>query len=150
MEALVRSGKTRFIGVSNFTIPQLDELWSFADTKPTCNQVEAHPWFPQEELLQYCQSKGIALVAYSPLGSQPGAMHEVKARLLDDEDIIRVASKNGVDPAQLLISWAGKLVPTKSAKHRDTVNFSTVQRGTVVIPKSGTPSRIRANLNGNT
>lgn len=113
MEALVRSGKTRLIGVSNFTIRQLDKLWSFADTKPACNQVEAHPWFPQEELLQYCQSKGIALVAYSPLGSQPGAMHEVKARLLDDEDIIRVATKNGVDPAQLLISWAGKLVQAK-------------------------------------
>lgn len=114
MEALVRSGKTRFIGVSNFTIPQLDKLLTFADITPACNQVEAHPWFPQKDLLQYCKDKGIALVAYSPLGSQPGAMHEVKARLLDDEDVIRIAKKNGVDPAQVLISWAGKFVQSKS------------------------------------
>ncbi|KAM5354821.1 hypothetical protein ACJ41O_001467 [Fusarium nematophilum] len=128
MEALVRSGKARFIGVSNFTIQQLDKLLALAEVKPACNQVEAHPWFPQTELLEYCKSKEIALVAYSPLGSQPGAMHEVKARLLDDEDVVAVAEKNGCEPAQVLISWA-------------------IQRGTVVIPKSTTPSRIKANLN---
>ena len=110
MEALVRSGKTRFIGVSNFTIPQLDKLLAFADITPACNQVEAHPWFPQDDLLQYCEKKGLALVAYSPLGSQSGGLHEVKARLLDDEDVVRVAKNNGVEPAQVLVSWAGKFI----------------------------------------
>ncbi|POR33564.1 Uncharacterized protein TPAR_06252 [Tolypocladium paradoxum] len=128
METLLRQGKTRFIGVSNFSIKQLDKLLSFASIKPACNQVEAHPWFPQNELLAHCKNKGITLVAYSPLGSQPGAMHEVKARVLDDEDVVAVAEKNGIEPAQVLISWA-------------------VQRGTAVIPKSSTPGRIKTNYN---
>ncbi|KAJ9134253.1 hypothetical protein NKR23_g10260 [Pleurostoma richardsiae] len=128
MEALVQSGKTRSIGVSNFTIPQLAKLMSFAAIKPACNQVEAHPWFPQNELLDFCKKQGIVFVAYSPLGSQPGAMHEVKARLLDDEDVVAVARRNEIEPAQVLIAWA-------------------IQRGTVAIPKSTTPSRIWANYN---
>lgn len=106
MEALVRSGKTRAIGVSNFTILQLDKLLSFADIKPACNQVEAHPWFPQNDLLEFCKKKGVVFAAYSPLGSQPGALHTVKARLLDDEDVLAVAKKKSVEPAQVLIAWA--------------------------------------------
>ncbi|KAH6990068.1 aldo/keto reductase family protein [Ilyonectria destructans] len=127
MEALVQSGKARAIGVSNFTIPQLQGLLKFATIKPACNQVEAHPWFPQNELLEFCKRNGIAFVAYSPLGSQPGALHEVTARLLDDQNVMAVAKKNGVEPAQVLIAWA-------------------IQRGTVVIPKSATPSRIVSNF----
>jgi diketogulonate reductase-like aldo/keto reductase len=106
MEQLVRSGKTRAIGVSNFTIPQLEKLLSFADVKPVCNQVEAHPWFPQTELLEYCKGKGIVLVAYSPLGTQPGGWHTRNAILLDDEDVMDVAKLNKVEPAQVLIAWA--------------------------------------------
>lgn len=117
MEGLVRSGKARYIGVSNFTIAQLDKLLKVADTIPTCNQVEVHPWFPQDEMLAYCKSKGIALVAYSPLGSQPGAMHQVTARLLDDEDVVATAEKNGVTPAQLLVSWVGECPTTTRLEH---------------------------------
>ena len=120
MEELVRSGKTRSIGVSNFTVPQLvtvpqldtvpqlEKLLSFAKIKPICNQVEAHPWFPQFEMLDFCKKNGIAFVAYSPLGSQPGAMHTVKAKLLDDEDVVAVAKKNAIEPAQVLIAWASE------------------------------------------
>lgn len=106
MEQLVDAGKTRAIGVSNFSIPQLERLLSFARIKPACNQVEAHPWFPQNEMLDFCNRNGIVFVAYSPLGTQPGGMHEIKARLMDDEDVVTVAGKNGVDPAQVLIAWA--------------------------------------------
>ncbi|OQV05087.1 hypothetical protein CLAIMM_09880 [Cladophialophora immunda] len=133
MEQLVDAGKTRAIGVSNFSIPQLERLLSFARIKPACNQVEAHPWFPQNEMLDFCKRNGIVFVAYSPLGTQPGGMHEIKARLMDDEDVVAVAEKNGVDPAQVLIAWARRL---------------PVQRGTVAIPKSSTPSRIQSNFNG--
>ncbi|KAM5347489.1 hypothetical protein ACJ41O_010494 [Fusarium nematophilum] len=129
MEALVRSGKTRSIGVSNFTVAQLTKLLSFAEIRPACNQVEAHPWFPQNNLLEFCKEKGVVFVAYSPLGSQPGAMHAVEARLLDDQDVAAVAEKNGIEPAQVLISWA-------------------LQRGTVAIPKSACPNRIKSNFNG--
>ncbi|KEF53493.1 alcohol dehydrogenase [Exophiala aquamarina CBS 119918] len=129
MEQMVRSGKARAIGVSNFTIAQLDRLLSFAEIKPVCNQVEAHPWLPQTELLDYCKRKEIVLVAYSPLGTQPGGWHTRDAILLDDDDVVEVAKKNRVEPAQVLIAWA-------------------LQRGTIPIPKSSTPSRIASNING--
>jgi diketogulonate reductase-like aldo/keto reductase len=89
MESLVRSGKTRAIGVSNFNISQLEKLCSFADIKPYCNQVEAHPWFPQKELLDYCKKNDIIFVAYSPLGSQSGqkAMYTMTTRLIEDETV---------------------------------------------------------------
>ncbi|KAK5217802.1 hypothetical protein LTR72_009465 [Exophiala xenobiotica] len=128
MEQLVDTGKARAIGVSNFTIPQLERLLSFARIKPVCNQVEAHPWFPQKEMLDFCRRNGIIFVAYSPLGTQPRGMHTIKARLMDDEDVVAVAKRNGVDAAQVLIAWA-------------------LQRGTVAIPKSSTPSRIVSNFN---
>lgn len=108
MEELVRSGNARSIGVSNFTVAQLAKLLSFAEIKPACNQVEAHPWWPQNDLLEFCKENGVVFVAYSPLGSQPGAMHAVEARLLDDQDVVAVAKKNGIEPAQVLISWACK------------------------------------------
>ena len=106
MEALVKSGKAKAIGVSNFSIPQLEKILSYAEIKPSCNQVESHPWFPQKELLAYCKQNGIIFVAYSPLGSQPGGMHTIKARLLDDEDVVAVAKEMSIEPAQVLISWA--------------------------------------------
>jgi diketogulonate reductase-like aldo/keto reductase len=89
MESLVRSKKTRAIGVSNFNISQLEKLCSFAEIKPYCNQVEAHPWFPQTELLDYCKKNDIIFVAYSPLGSQsgPNALHTITTRLMDDETV---------------------------------------------------------------
>ncbi len=108
MEHLVDQGKAKAIGVSNFRIDQLKKLLEFARIKPACNQVEAHPWFPQVEMLKFCEENAIAMVAYSPLGSLPGAMHHIKARLLDDEEVVAVAHKLSVGPAQVLISWASK------------------------------------------
>ena len=59
-------------------------------------------------MLDFCKKNGIAFVAYSSLGSQPGAMHTVKAKLLDDEDVVAVAKKNAIEPAQVLIAWASE------------------------------------------
>jgi diketogulonate reductase-like aldo/keto reductase len=63
------SGKVKAIGVSNWSIPylkQLEETWKIV---PAVNQVELHPYNPQHELKEYCESKGILLEAYCPLGS---------------------------------------------------------------------------------
>lgn len=108
MEALVRKGKTKAIGVSNFRIDQLENLLKFAEIKPACNQVEAHPWFPQTALFNFCRDNGIVLIAYSPLGSQEGGLHVVKAKLLEDETITAVAKKLGLQPAQVLIAWGSE------------------------------------------
>ena len=76
MEKLYEDGKARAIGVSNWTIPQLEEMAKFAKVQPQVNQIEIHPFLPNTELVNYCFSKNIMPEAYSPLGSQkPGPHH---------------------------------------------------------------------------
>lgn len=95
MESLVESGKTRAIGVSNFTVKQLEKLLTVAKIKPCCNQVEAHPWLPQMDLLDFCHKNDIVFVAYSPLGSQSGSrtMHDLIAKLMEDETVCATPSE---------------------------------------------------------
>ncbi|KAL4948870.1 NADP-dependent oxidoreductase domain-containing protein [Aspergillus filifer] len=123
MEKLLATGKVRAIGVSNFNIRRLEELLGQVDIVPAANQIEAHPYLQQPELLQFCQSKNILIEAYSPLGNnQTGA-----PRTVDDPAVHKVAKQLSMDPGPFLASWG-------------------VQRGTVVLSKSVTPSRIAANL----
>lgn len=122
MERLVEAGLVRNIGVSNFCPARLDKLLSSPDLKikPAVNQVELHPYNSQPKLLEYCKSKGIHLTAYSPLGSQG-------SDLLTDSHLTKLAESKGTDVGRLLIAWA-------------------LERGTSVIPKSVTPSRIESNF----
>ncbi|RAK80609.1 aldo/keto reductase family protein [Aspergillus fijiensis CBS 313.89] len=123
MEKLVKSGKVRSIGVSNFTQEHLDELLQTAEIPPAANQIEAHPYLLQPELIQYLKDKDILPIAYSPLGNNLAGL----PRVIDDPFIKQLASSLNQDPATLLISWA-------------------VQRGTAVLSKSVTPSRIESNF----
>lgn len=123
MEALVKTGKVKAIGVSNFNINRLDQLLKQVDTVPAVNQIEAHPYLQQPELFKYCQSKNILIEAYSPLGNNQTG----EPRTVDDQVVHEVAKEVGMDPGQVLGSWG-------------------IQRGTVVLPKSVTPSRIASNL----
>lgn len=123
MEKLVASGKVRAIGVSNFTQKRIEDLLSKTSTVPAVNQIEAHPYLQQVGLLSYCQSKGIQVTAYSPLGNNQTG----EPRTVDDPLVGKLGEKQGLDGGQLLVSWA-------------------VQRGTVVLPKSVTPSRIESNF----
>lgn len=61
--------KVRAVGVSNFSVPVLEELIRATGIVPTVNQIEAHPLLPQDDLVAYCKEKGIHLTAYSPLGN---------------------------------------------------------------------------------
>ncbi|KAH8553325.1 NADP-dependent oxidoreductase domain-containing protein [Umbelopsis sp. PMI_123] len=120
MEKLVETGKTKAIGVSNFSTHNLDTLLKSAKIVPAVNQVELHPYLPQNKLHEYCTAKGIHLTAYSPLGSTDSPLQK-------EPVLIEIAERNNKSVAQTLISWA-------------------VQRGTSVLPKSVTPSRITANF----
>jgi diketogulonate reductase-like aldo/keto reductase len=122
MEKLVDQGKVKSIGVSNFTVSRLKEVLSYCRIKPAVNQVELHPYLPQNELLQFCKENGIHLTGYSPLGSKPGP-----DSVLNDPVVEEIAKKHQKTNAQVLISWA-------------------IQRGTSVIPKSVTPERIVSNF----
>ncbi|KAJ3304322.1 hypothetical protein HDV03_002937 [Kappamyces sp. JEL0829] len=121
MERMVDVGKTKSIGVSNFTIELLQDILSYARIKPAVVQVELHPYLPQNDLLEFCNQHEIALTAYSPLGSLPGP-----ESVLNDPEVAMIAQRHGKSPAQVLISWA-------------------LQRGTAVIPKSSKPERIKSN-----
>lgn len=123
MEKLLKTGKVRAIGVSNFTVRRLEELLAQVAVIPAVNQVEAHPYLQQPDLLRFCQSKGIVVEAYSPLGNNQTG----EPRTVDDPLVHAVAADLGMDPGPLLASWA-------------------VQRGTVVLSKSVTRARIQANF----
>jgi diketogulonate reductase-like aldo/keto reductase len=87
------------------------------------NQVEAHPYLQQPGLLEWCKQQGIVVTAYSPSGNNIYGL----PKALDDPVVVNIAQELGRTPAQVLIQWA-------------------VQRGTVVLPKSVTPSRISENF----
>ena len=69
MLALRSTGKVRAVGVSNFTVQQLEAIIKATGERPAANQIEAHPLLPQDDLVDYCKKEGIHLTAYSPLGN---------------------------------------------------------------------------------
>lgn len=122
MQKLLDSGKTKAIGVSNFSVNNLKELLAAPTTKvtPVVNQVELHPLLPQEELVKFSNEKGIVTQAYSPFGGD-------NAPILTDPAVQEIAKTNDVESGNVIVSWA-------------------VQKGLVTLPKSVTPHRIVSNL----
>src|SRR4051812_17585361 len=108
MQRARERGYARSIGVSNFSVEELDELLGVADVQPTVNQVQFSPFEYRRGLLEACAARGAAIEAYSPLGT---------GRHLDDERVGEIAGRLGRTPAQVLIRWC-------------------VQRDLVVLPKS--------------
>lgn len=130
MEKLKASGLARHIGVSNFNIAKLNEILKTAVEMPEMNQIELHPYLPQNGLVDFCKSKGVNLTAYSPLGSgdrPKGRRNDDDPVLLEELIIHEIAKKHDATAAQVLIAWA-------------------IHRGIVVIPKSVTNERIIQNL----
>lgn len=123
MEKLLATGKVKAIGVSNFNIRRLEDLLKRSSVVPAVNQIEAHPYLQQKELFDFCKAHGILIEAYSPLGNNTTG----EPRVVDDPVVHEIAKSLGMDPGSVLVSWG-------------------VQRGTVVLPKSVTPSRIASNL----
>lgn len=126
MEELVDSGIVKAIGVSNWTIPGLKQLLEFARIKPAVNQIEIHPFLPNEELVSFCIQNDILPEAYSPLGSQ-NQVPTTGERVRDNPTLNAVADRRGSSLAQVLLAWG-------------------LKRGYVVLPKSSTPSRIESNF----
>lgn len=125
MEELVTSGLVKSIGIANFTAPMILDLLSYAKTLPAVNQIELHPYLQQSSLVSFCQYKGIAITAYSPLGS-PGGLKTGEPVLLEDPLIKKIAQNHKKTPAQILLRWG-------------------IERDTIVIPKSTDEERIKSN-----
>lgn len=130
MEALVEKGLCKAIGLSNFSVKRMEEVLSIAKVKPAMNQVEAHPYLQQPKLKEFCDQHGILVTGYAPLGSgdrPPRVLDETDPVLLEDEVLAGIAKNADRSPADVALRWA-------------------VQRGTITIPKSVTPARLKSNL----
>ncbi|KAJ7663840.1 NADP-dependent oxidoreductase domain-containing protein [Mycena polygramma] len=118
LERFHASGRARAIGVSNFSIKTLEQLFKTAKIVPAVNQVELHPYLAQTELLEYCRKKGIVVTAYSPSG------HD---QVRSDPTIVALAEKYKVTPTQIILAWH-------------------LARGVVAVPKSSNAGRQKENI----
>ena len=117
-EEILKAGKARAIGVSNFQPAHLDELAANSGTTPAVNQIELHPYLQQAELREYHRGHGIATEAWSPIA---------QGEVLGDDVITGIARRHGKSPAQVVLRWH-------------------IQLGNIVFPKSSTPERVRENI----
>jgi alcohol dehydrogenase (NADP+) len=121
MENLVDHERTRAIGLSDISLDTLSPLYENARIKPAVVQVEAHPYLPETELLQFCAVKGVVFLAFAPLG------HGIKPGPLEDPVVSAIAARLEKTPAQILLAWA-------------------VQRGTALLTTPKTAARARENF----
>jgi diketogulonate reductase-like aldo/keto reductase len=117
MEEAQKRGFARSIGVSNFSVEELDQVIGAAGIPPVVNQVQFSPFEYRRELLSACAERGVALEGYSPLGT---------GRHLSDPTVATIAERVGRTAAQVLLRWS-------------------LQRDAIVIPKSTHRDRIEEN-----
>ena len=117
LEDAFSAGKVRAIGVSNFLQKDIESLLEAASVKPTVNQVLCHISNTPFSLIDYCQRKGIAVEAYSPVAH---------GEALKNAKMKELAEKYGVTVPQLCIRY-------------------DIQLGTIVIPKTANPGHMRTN-----
>jgi 2,5-diketo-D-gluconate reductase A len=118
LEDFRRDGRARSIGVSNFEVAHLEQLAAASDVVPAVNQIELHPYLQNGEVHAYDDAHGIATEAWSPI---------VQGAVLNDPQVVAIAERLGRSAAQVVLRWH-------------------IERGTVVIPKSVSPSRMRENF----
>lgn len=120
MERAVKAGKVKSLGLSNFSIDQIKEVIDATEIKPAVVQVEAHPYYPEEELKEYLNTFGAVIMAWYPLGHGD--------RTLVNESIFTdLAAKYGKSNTQIILRW-----------HE--------QSGNIVIPGSKNPDHIKSNI----
>jgi diketogulonate reductase-like aldo/keto reductase len=122
------AGKIRSLGISNYGVHHLDEMEIYMKELEeergqgkggtiSVGQWELHPWLARPDIVQWCESRGIVLEAYSPL---------VRGTRLEEECLQPLMRKHGKTAAQILVRWS-------------------LQKGFIPLPKSVTPSRIKEN-----
>ncbi|KAI5070048.1 hypothetical protein GOP47_0014391 [Adiantum capillus-veneris] len=125
LEACVKQGLVRAIGVSNFSSKKIMELLEFAEIPPAVNQVEMHPQWQQRLLRETCKKANVHVCAWSPLGAP--LMSWGTPEILNNPIIKDIASKHGKSPAQVVLRWG-------------------LDNGVSVIPKSFNKKRMVENL----
>jgi 2,5-diketo-D-gluconate reductase A len=116
---LRKRGLVRSIGVSNFTEQHLHAIIDDTGVTPAVNQIELHPYFPQQQMLRVNADLGIQTESWSPLGKRSAPFAQ--------PPVVEAAERYGVTPPQVILRWQ-------------------LQRGCLPLPKSATPQRQRQNL----
>lgn len=114
-----KRGYTRHIGISNFSVDQVEAALRAADEPLVTNQIEHHPWIDQSATFKACARHGISITSYSPLG---------KARRLDDPVVVEIARARRKTPAQIVLRW------------------QIQQPMNIAIPRTSRPARIVENV----
>ncbi|WP_179018457.1 aldo/keto reductase [Winogradskyella forsetii] len=118
MEELQSEGKIKSIGVSNFFQEHLEALFETTKVKPAVNQIEFHPGYWQQELVNYCKKQNIAVESWSPLG---------RGEVFENERLKEIAKTHDTSVAKVCLRWI-------------------VQHEVIAIPKSTTEERIEENI----
>jgi 2,5-diketo-D-gluconate reductase B len=113
-----KDGKTKHVGVSNFTTALLDEAWAVTSEPLVCNQIEVHPFINQDKIIAASKKRGMAVVAYVPIarGKVPGA-----------GALERIGKAHGKSAAQVSLRYL-------------------IERGLIPIPRSTKPERLKENF----
>jgi diketogulonate reductase-like aldo/keto reductase len=114
MQRAREEGYARSIGVSNFSVADIDAVLEVADAPPAVDQVQFSPFEYRRDLLEACEQRGVAIEAYSPLGT---------GRHLDDEVVAGIAERLGRTPAQVLVRWCieHELIVLPKSTHRERI-----------------------------
>ncbi|CAG9834462.1 unnamed protein product [Diabrotica balteata] len=129
MEECVRLGLAKSIGLSNFNSKQVQRILDVCTIKPVMNQIEVTPFLNQKKLIHFCKSRGIEIMAYSPLGSpaRPWAKPGDIMLSLQDPRLIAIGDKYKKSSAQVVLRYV-------------------YQQGTIPIPKSSNVNRLKQNI----
>lgn len=112
METLVEAGRVRALGVANFTRDDLTPLLKSAKIKPTVNQYEIYPGHSQEELHEFCESKNIVSMAYSPLK---------RGKLTTENKLLKIANRHNKTVSQVVLRWniQRDVIPIPKTTHKE-------------------------------
>lgn len=124
MEKLLKTGKTRAIGVSNFSKPEMERLISNASVQPAIHQVEGHPWLQQREFADWNKSKGIHVTHYSPFGNQNDLYSKAGhiGKLIDDPVLTEIAQKHNKNSAQVALGKSCFSLVKQNERNNDVLN----------------------------
>src|SRR5262245_24027567 len=111
MESLP-TNKTRYIGISNFSPKQVEDVLKIAKIKPKVMQIELHPYLPQSQFVASLQKEGIIVNAYSPLGNTHPLYslpflteHWNVPKILGHQTIRQIAAARDCTPAQVVLAF---------------------------------------------
>jgi diketogulonate reductase-like aldo/keto reductase len=127
LETLLKDGKVRAIGVSNFMVGHLIRLLDTATVVPAVNQIEVHPYFQQRELQAFGAGYGILTQAWAPIGGITFYRDSGHTSTLEDPVIVEIAGAHGKSPAQAMLRWhvqeSRQVIPKSTKAHRIAENY---------------------------